>query len=91
MGTFLQDFGAGGGRPLDLQKFVQGSISDKPFVWFRDLGVEPQDREDPWCIPPQYGPLNGGNAADAQHGGAVGIPASGRSNGGGGYRAGGYI
>ena len=91
MGISIQDFGAGGGRPLDLQQFVQGSISGEPLVWFSDLGGEPQDREDPRWIPPQDGPSSGDNVAKSEHSGAVGIPTSGHSNGGGGYSAGGYI
>ena len=35
--------------------------------------------------------MSGGNAAKEEHSGAVGIPPSGRSNGSGGDRAGGYI
>ena len=91
MGSFLQDFGVGGGIPPDPQNFLQCGSSGVPPICIRDLGDETQDREEPRRIPPQDGPPYGGNATKAVHGGAVGISAYVRSNGGGGDRGGGDI
>ena len=88
---FLQYFGMGGGRPLDLRKCLQGDPSVNPLVWIRDLGGEPKDMDDPWFIPPQGGPQYGGNAAEVIHVEAVGVPTSGRRDIGGGPRGGGDI
>ena len=52
---------------------------------------DPQDREDPWRIPPLSGPPSNGNVAKAIHDREAGIPASGRRNGSSGARVGGDI
>ena len=87
----LQDFWSGGVRPLNLRHFLQGDSLGKPTFWIGDLGDDPQDREDPRQIPPQGGPPSGGNATILGHGGTMGLPTSGRSNGDGGARVGGDI
>ena len=53
MGTFLQDFGAGGGISLDFRHFLQGGLSGDPIVLIGYLGGDPQYCEDPQRIPPQ--------------------------------------
>ena len=62
-----------------------------PLFWIIDLGDEPQGWEYSWRIPPQGGPLSGGNVAEKRNGGAVETTASGRSDGGDGIIGGGEI
>ena len=81
MGTFLPVLGAGRGRPPDLRYFLQVSSSVDSIVWIGDLVDDPQDREDPWHIPPQGDPPSVRNTAEARYGGTVGITTSGRRNG----------
>ena len=73
---FLQDFGAGGGRPPELQNFLQGGPSGEHLVWLRDLEDNPQDWAYHWQIIPKGRPLSGNNPAEARHDGTVGVPAS---------------
>ena len=86
MGTSLQDFGAGGGRPPDIRKFLQGDCSGDTLVLLGYLGDETQDWADPWQIPPQGCQPYGGNKYKAIHYKAVGVPASECSNFDGGPR-----
>ena len=74
MGTFLQDFGAVGYRPLDLQNIIQCSCSGNPIAWIGYLGDKPKYQADPQRIQPQGGPQFGGNAAKARQNWAVGVP-----------------
>ena len=58
MVKFIQDFGVGGGRPMDLWHFFEVGSSGNPPIWIRDLGDDPQCGEDPRRIPPQCGRLS---------------------------------
>ena len=91
MGTFLPDFGAEGGRPPDLRKFLKGGFPGNPLVWIRDLVSGLQGWAYPWWIPPQFGPPPVRYAAKVRHSGSVVLPSSGCRDGGGGTRGGGYI
>ena len=42
---FIHCFGAGGGRPPDLQQYLQRSSSGDHIVWIGDLGGDPQVME----------------------------------------------
>ena len=78
-------------RTPDLQHTLQGGSSGDPNSWLGYLDDDPQDKDDPQRILPLSGPPYGGNTSKVRHEGAVGIPASGRSNGGSEYRVGGDI
>ena len=65
MGMVIQDFGAGGGRPPDLWHFLQEKIPYDPLVWIRDLGDDPQGREDTRQISPLGVLLSGRNSTDS--------------------------
>ena len=91
MGTFIQILGAGRGRPPDLRHFLQFISSGDSIFWIGDLVDYPQDREDPWRIPPQGGPPSGGNATNAGHGVTVVVPSCGQFNCIFGYQGVGYM
>ena len=80
MGTFIHILGAGRGRPPDLRHFLHVISSGDPIFWIGDLVDYPQDREDPWRIPPHGDPPSGNNKVEAGYGGTVGITTSGRRN-----------
>ena len=76
---------------MDLRHFLQGGSSGDPTVCLRDLGDDPQDREDPRRILPLSDQPYDGNESKKRNAGAVGIPTSGCCNVGSGDILVGYI
>ena len=91
MGAVIQDFGVGGGRPLELWNTLQDGHSGNPIVWTRDLGDDLQDQANPFQIPPQGSLLLRRNSFEVRHVNAVGVPIFGGSYGDSGPRGNGDI
>ena len=73
-------WGQEGEDPRTSSTFYNSFVQETLFFWIGDLVDYPQDREDPWRIPPQGGPTSGRNTVEAGYGGTVGITTSGRRN-----------